>query len=134
MAGTAKKEGLGRVSKPLAGAFQDALGVRDPQAPEVRDEDGNFVPDKELEDFETVPLDQSIDAFMAAEVRPHVPDAWVDESYVDERDGHMGKLGYEINFNRYFYKYVPPRDLHTIDAELKAVEEDISALLSEVAK
>lgn len=134
LAGTAKKEGLGRVSKPLAGAFQDALGVRDPQAPEVRDEDGNLVPDKELEDFETVPLDQSIDAFMAAEVRPHVPDAWVDESYVDERDGQLGKLGYEINFNRYFYKYVPPRDLQEIDTELKAVEAEIAALLNEVAE
>jgi type I restriction enzyme M protein len=130
----AKKQGLGKVSKPLAGALQDALGVRDPQAPEVRDEDGNLVPDKELEDFESVPLDRSFDAYMAAEVRPHVPDAWVDENYVDERDGQVGKLGYEINFNRYFYKYVPPRDLHTIDSELKAVEAEIAALLNEVSE
>jgi type I restriction enzyme M protein len=130
----AKKAGLRKISKSLAGALQDALGVRDPEAPEVRDEDGILVPDKELEDFETVPLDQSIDAYMANEVLPHVPDAWVDESYIDERDGKIGRVGYEINFNRYFYKYVPPRDLHEIDAELKAVEAEIAALLDEVAE
>ena len=42
-------------------------------------------------------------------------------------------MGYEINFNRYFYKYVPPRDLHEIDAELKAIEAEIAALLNQVA-
>jgi type I restriction enzyme M protein len=108
--------------------------VRDPQAPEVRDEDGYLVPDKELEDFESVPLDQASDAYMAAEVLPHVPDAWVDASYTDDRDGKVGKVGYEINFNRYFYKYHPPRNLHEIEAELKAVEAEIAALPDEVAE
>ena len=46
----------------------------------------------------------------------------------------MGIVGYEINFNRYFYKYVPPRPLHEIDAELKASEARIQALLQEVAE
>lgn len=126
--------GLPKLSKPLANALQDALGVRDPDAPEVRDAAGNVLPDKELEDFENVPLGQSIDDYMAAEVLPHVSDAWVDASFTDERDGKIGKVGYEINFNRYFYKYVPPRDLHEIDAELKAVEDEIAALLKEVAE
>lgn len=130
----ARKAGLGKVGKPLASALESALGVRDPQAPEVRDEDGNPVPDKELEDFESVPLDQPIGAYMATEVLPHVPDAWVDDSYTDESDGQVGKVGYEINFNRYFYKYVRPRDLYEIDAELKAIENEISALLDEVAE
>lgn len=129
-----EKAGLSKPGKPLLTALQDSLGVRDPEAPEVRDEDGDPVPDKELEDFESVPLAQSIDSYMSAEVLPHVPDAWVDESYADDRDGKVGKVGYEINFNRYFYKYVPPRDLHEIDAELKAVESEIAALLNEVAE
>jgi type I restriction enzyme M protein len=130
----AKKAGLGKIGKPLASALESALGVRDPQAPEVRDEDGCPVPDKELEDFESVPLDQGIDDYMAAEVLPHLPDAWVDDSYIDDRDGQVGKVGFEISFNRYFYKYVPPRDLHEIDAELKAVEAEIAVLLDEVAE
>jgi type I restriction enzyme M protein len=67
-------------------------------------------------------------------VVPHVADAWVDESFVDEHDGKVGKVGYEINFNRYFYTYTPPRDLHVIDAELKSVEKEIAALLDEVAE
>lgn len=134
LAALAKKAGLGKVGKPLAKALTDTLGVRDPDAPEVLDEEGNPVPDKELEDFEQVPLGQSVGDYLAAEVLPHVPDAWVDASFVDERDGGVGKVGYEINFNRYFYKYVPPRDLHEIDAELKAIESEIAALLEEVAE
>ncbi len=131
---SARFHGLGKVPKPLVAALEGAIGMRDPAAPEVRDEDGNLVPDKELEDFETVPLDRPIDDYMAAEVLPHVPDAWVDTSYMDDTDKQVGKVGYEINFNRYFYKYVPPRDLHEIDAELKAVEAEIAALLDEVAE
>lgn len=134
LAAQAKKAGLDKPGKSLAKALQEALGVRDPGAPEVLDEDGNRVPDKDLEDFESVPLSQDIDGFMAAEVLPHVPDASVDDGYTDERDGNIGKVGYEINFNRYFYKYVPPRNLHEIDAELKAVEKEIAALLEEVAE
>lgn len=134
LATRAKRAGLGTVGKPLAKALQDSLGLRDPAAPDVRDEEGNLVPDKEREDFEQVPLRQSIDAYLAAEVLPHVPEAWVDTSYTDEQDGQIGKIGYEISFNRYFYKYVPPRELHEIDAELKAVEKEIATLLDEVAE
>ncbi|WP_083491121.1 type I restriction-modification system subunit M [Stenotrophomonas terrae] len=129
-----KKAGLPKIAKPLANALESALGVRTPDAPEVLDDEGNPVPDKELEDFESVPLDQNIGDYMKAEVLPHVSDAWVDTNYIDDRDGQIGKVGYEINFNRYFYKYVPPRDLHEIDAELKAVEAEIAALLDEVAE
>jgi type I restriction enzyme M protein len=57
----------------------------------------------------------------------------VDESYKDAKDGEVGRVGYEINFNRYFYKYVPPRPLQEIDAELRALEAEIAGLLKEVA-
>ncbi len=129
-----KQTGLGKVGKQVINALEAALGVRDPNAPEVRDEEGSPVPDKSLEDFESVPLDQPIGDYMDAEVLPHVADAWVDAEYSDEQDGQVGKVGYEINFNRYFYKCVPPRELHEIDAELKAVEQEIADLLDEVAE
>ena len=129
----ARKAGLGKVSKPLAAALETAFGVRDPEAPIV-EIDGEQVPDKDLEDFESVPLDRSVDEYLAAEVLPHIPDAWIDASYTYDKDGQIGKVGYEISFNRYFYKYAPPRDLHEIDAELKAVEKEIAALLDEVAE
>ncbi len=59
------------------------------------------------------------------EVKPHVPDAWMDRT--------KDKVGYEINFNRYFYQYKPPRALEEIDADLKRAEEEIVRLLGEVA-
>jgi len=129
----AKERGLGSVGKPLAAALEDAIGTRDPDAPPVLDEEGEARPDKDLEDFESVPLGKSVDEYMATEVLPHAPDAWVDVGYTDKSDDQVGKVGYEINFNRFFYKYIPPRDLHAIDAELKAVEAEIAALLDEVA-
>jgi len=133
LAAEAKKAGIGKVGKAFVKALTNAFGIRDPDADPV-EEDGVQVPDRDLEDFESVPLVQPIDDYMATEVLPHVPDAWVDASYIDDRDGQVGKVGYEINFNRYFYKYVPPRDLHEIDADLKAVEAEIAALLDEVAE
>ena len=133
VAGLAVKAGLSKVGNALAAALEAAFGVRDPNAPVV-EIDGEVVSDKELEDFENVPLDQPLDDYLAAEVLPHVPGAWIDTDYADHKDGQPGKVGYEINFNRYFYKYVSPRDLHEIDAELKAVENEIAALLNEVAE
>ncbi len=62
--------------------------------------------------------------FFDREVRPHVPDAWIDHSKT--------KIGYEIPFTRHFYVYKPPRPLAEIDAELKALEAEIQALLNEV--
>lgn len=130
----AKKAGVGKVGNPLLVALETAFGVRDANAPPVLNEDGVPRPDKELEDFENVPLQTPVADYMKAEVLPHASDAWVDEAYIDERDRGIGKVGYEINFNRYFYKYQSPRDLHEIDAELKAVEKEIASLLDEVAE
>lgn len=129
-----KSASLGKASKPLVKAFTAAFGVRDPEADPVVDDDGDVVADDTLTDFENIPLNTPIGAYMAAEVLPHAPDAYVDQSYRDEQDGEIGVVGYEINFNRYFYEYQPPRDLHLIDADLKAVEAEIAAVLAEVTE
>ena len=71
---------------------------------------------------------------MQREVLPYVADAWIDRESVDETDSGIGKVGYEINFNRVFFKYQPPRPLEEIDAELADVEKRILELLGEVAK
>ena len=71
-------------------------------------------------------------AYFKREVRPFVSDAWVDENHTDQTDGGVGRVGYEINFNRYFYQYIPPRPLAEIDAELKTLEAEIAGLLKEV--
>ena len=108
--------------------FRSVFTQKDPEAVPVasaRHEDG-YEPDADLRDFESVPLKDDIDAYFEHEVRPHVPDAWMDRT--------KDKVGYEINFNRYFYKYVPPRPLEVIDAELKQAEEEIMRLLREVTE
>ena len=65
-------------------------------------------------------------------MKPHVPDAWIDTARRDEKDGQVGIVGYEINFNRYFYRYTPPRPLEEIEADIRGIETDIMRMLSEV--
>jgi type I restriction enzyme M protein len=93
-----------------------------------------FEPDPALKDFENIPLKQDIVSYFLREVRPYVSDAWIDRTTLDEQDGGIGKVGYEINFNREFFQYQPPRPLHKIDSELAAVEKRIMALLREVTE
>jgi type I restriction enzyme M protein len=119
-------------SPPLREAITAALSERDEEADICRDAKGNPEPDTDLRDHELVPLGEDWRDYVTREVLPFVPDAWVDESYRDERDGQVGRVGYEINFNRYFYKYVPPRPLEEIDAELRQLEAEIAALLQQV--
>jgi len=125
---------LGKVGKPFVKALLAAFGVRDPEADEVTDDDGHIIPDDELTDFENVPLGTEVEEYIAQEVLPHAADAYIDDTYRDEKDGKVGVVGYEINFNRYFYEFKPPRDLDEIDAELKAVEAEIAAILAEVTE
>ena len=94
---------------------------------------GSPEPDPELRDTENVPLLEDIDAFFDREVRPHVSDAWIDTTRRDPHDGKVGIVGYEINFNRYFYEYRPPRPLEEIEADIQEVEREIVAMLREVA-
>ena len=75
---------------------------------------------------ETVPLREDVAAYIAREVLPHVPDAWVDESKT--------KVGYEIPLNRHFYVYEPPRPLDEIEADLRVLEHEIVGLLVEIVK
>ncbi|HVA49610.1 MAG TPA: hypothetical protein VNH11_24810 [Pirellulales bacterium] len=122
-----------RLAAPVRRAILDALSERDETAAICRDEEGNPEPDSELRDTENVPLGEDVYAYFEREVKPHVPDAWVNETVRDEKDGGIGIVGYEINFNRYFYRYQPPRPLEEIEADIKAVEQDVLRLLKEVA-
>ena len=108
--------------------FRSVFTQKDSEAERVAGGEryGGYEPDAELRDFENVPLKEDIDAYFGREVRPHLPDAWMDRG--------KDRIGYEINFNRHFYKYTPPRPLEVIDAELKEAEEQILRLLREVTE
>ena len=129
-----KAEGFGKTTKALANAFITTFMERDEEANPVLDDKGQVIPDTSMNDTESVPFGSSVEEYFRVEVLPHVSDAFIDYSVRDKKDGEVGVVGYEINFNRYFYKYVPPRDLHEIDADLKSCEARIQTLLEEVAE
>lgn len=110
------------IPTPLLKEILGALSERDETADICIDGKGNIEPDSELRDYENVPLKEDVSEYMKREVLPHVPDAWVEESKT--------RIGYEINFNRYFYKYVPPRPLEEIEADLRKIEAEIAQLLN----
>ena len=66
------------------------------------------------------------EAYLAAEVLPYRPDAWIDHSKV--------KVGYEIPFNRHFYEYEAPRPLEKIAEDIEGLEKEIMAMLKEVTE
>ncbi|MBT3192986.1 MAG: SAM-dependent DNA methyltransferase [Verrucomicrobia bacterium] len=117
---------------PVKKAIIAAIGERDESAVICRDKNGDPEPDPELRDHESVRLDKDVDEYFDEEVRPHVEDAWVDRSYTDPMDGEVGKVGYEVNFNRHFFKYESPRALTDIDKDIRNAEQNILALLKEV--
>ena len=121
-----------KLPAPVRKAILAALGQRDERAEICRDDDGNPEGDSELRDCEYVPLKQDIREYFDREVKPYVPDAWVDESKRDEKDGQVGVVGYEIPLNRHFYVYQPPRHLEEIEADIAKLEKDIVAELREV--
>ena len=90
----------------------------------LRDKRGNPKPDPALRDHERVPLTEEIDDYYQREVKPHMPDSWLDRS--------KDKVGYEINFNRYFYQYTPLRSLKEIADEMLTLERKSEGLLNEV--
>ena len=134
-----------RLTAAIRNSILAALGERDETAEICRGEDGTPEPDPEIRDTERVPLPEgedpvdndgvpeSVRAFFAREVLPHVSDAWIDTTRHDARDGQVGLVGYEINFNRYFYRYTPPRPLAEIEADIQAVEKDILDMLKDMS-
>ena len=120
--------GRSRWKAPEQRLFRSVFTEKDPDAEPVTKggRDGGYEPDADLRDFENVPLKDDIDTYFKREVHPHRPDAWMDRS--------KDRVGYEINFNRHFYKYTPPRPLEVIDAELERAEEEIMRLLRRVTE
>jgi len=112
------------LAAPQLKAMLDAFSTRDDTAPIITDAKGKPMPDTDLRDTENVPLTENIDDYIAREIAPHVENFWIDRS--------KDKIGYEIPFTRHFYKYVAPRSLDEIDADLNKLVREITLLLNEV--
>jgi type I restriction enzyme M protein len=110
--------------------FRDVFTETCPKAQPVKSTKkgatAKYEADAKLRDFENVPLKENVKVYFKREVLPHVPDAWIDHEKT--------KTGYEINFNRNFYKFTPPRSLMEIDEDLKKAEEAIVRLLAQVTE
>ncbi len=137
---------LGPLPKAIEKQTWDVLAIADPQAPIITNRKGEPEPDPDLRDNENVPVPaipvtwvadpterlasieyrSAVEDYVAEEVLPYVPDAWVDHAKT--------RIGYEIPLTRHFYKYVPPRPLAEIDAEIKVLEAEIQELLREVTE
>ena len=123
-----------KLSEMQKKALVKIFGVRDENADTSKGPDGKSEADTELRDYENVPLKEDVNVYFNREVKPFVPDAWINESVRDIKDGKIGKVGHEIPFNRYFHKFIPPRPLEEIDADLKKLGNEIIDLLREVTE
>ena len=90
----------------------------------ITDKKGNPKPNTKKRDYERVPLEQDIDDYYEREVKPHLPNSWMDRK--------KDKVGYEINFTKYFYKYKPLRSLEDITQELLKLDEQIGGTMKEI--
>jgi type I restriction enzyme M protein len=90
-----------------------------------KDRHGNPKPDISKRDSERISLSESIEDYYEREVKPHLPDSWMDRS--------KDKIGYEINFTKYFYKFTTLRSLEEISKDLKSLDDEIQQLSMEMA-
>jgi len=88
------------------------------------DKQGNPKPDTSKRGSERVLLSENIDEYYKREVKPHIADSWMDRS--------KDKIGYEINFTKYFYKFTPLRSLEDISQDLKSLDDEINRLSMEM--
>lgn len=126
-----KDEGVA-IAGPVKKAILSALSERDEEADICADKYGNPEPDTDLRDHELVPLKEDWREYVAREVTPFFSDAWVDEQYIDPKDRGVGRVGYAINFNRYFFQFYRPESMEQIDKAIESMRADISDLLMEV--
>lgn len=122
-----------KLAAPIRKAILSALSERDETAEICRDADGNPEPDPELRDYENVPLKENIEAYFTREVSPHVPDGWINKGILDNCDGQIGKVGYNIPLTRYFYAYRPPADLNELESTVRCLVSEIAKVFAEVA-
>ena len=121
----AAKENIRLTAKRLK-AIRSYFTTTDENAELVLDKDGKPEIDKNLSDTEQIPLTYKggINAFFETEIKPYVPDAWVDEKSV--------VLGYELSFTKYFYKPVELRAPADIITDIQVIEASTDGLLASI--
>lgn len=109
----------------LLKAIWSSIGERNDNADECKDSKGNVESDSTLKDTESIPLKEDINSYFEREVKPHVPDAYMDETT-------FNNIGYEIPFTRHFYKYEKLRAFSDIMKEVEDLEGEIAVEIKKV--
>lgn len=119
----AKDEGIKLTAKRKK-LLRDYLTYISEDAEPVLDSKGSMEPDKNLKDSEQIPMlyDGGIKGFLEKEIKPYIPDAWIDEK--------SASIGYELSFTKYFYKPVELRPVEDIIKDLKALEKESDGVLA----
>ena len=124
--------GEGKIPAKYEKIIWKEIGEHDDEAEICKDKDGNPEVDNELKDIERVPLKESVQEYFEREIKPYMPDAWIDENIRDERDGEIGKVGYDIPFTKYFFEFISIRDPKEIQEEIFMLEKEIQSLILEI--
>ena len=127
-----KKYDITKFGAGLYKKFISIAGERDETAEICINKDGSPESDSELRDFENVPYEMDNEEYFNKEVKPYLPDAWINDSDRDHKDGKVGIVGYEIPFTRYFYKYEAPRKLEEIEIDIENIENELLGLLRQL--
>lgn len=98
--------------------------LKDEKGKVLKDKNGKPKPDSALRDYERIPLLEDVDGYFEREVKPHLPESWMDR----DKD----KVGYEINFSKYFYQYKPLRSLKEITDTLLQIEQESEGLFNKI--
>jgi type I restriction enzyme M protein len=124
-------KGTAKLNGPKLEALLERLGCTEAQLPDFgyyptgrKGEWLQYESDSDLRDTEAVPLKQDIYDFFLREVRPHVEEAWLNLETT--------KIGYEISFNKYFYRHKPLRDIELVTQEILALEQESEGLIHDI--
>ncbi|WP_207420231.1 type I restriction-modification system subunit M [Desertivirga brevis] len=124
-------KGIVKLKDDKLQSLMERLGCREEQLPEYgyypSDKKGEYLvyeTESDLRDFENIPLKEKVYDYFLREVKPHVEEAWINLDAT--------KIGYEISFNKYFYKHEPLRNLEEVSADILQLEEESEGLIKEI--
>ena len=126
-----KKQGV-KLGAPVRKAFMETFTIEDPEGEVAKDAKGSVISNASAKQVENIPLGEDIDAYVTREVLPFMPDAFVDPTVADPQDNVSGIVGYEVNFNKYFYKHTTLRNPEDIAADIKILEIETTKLMKEL--
>ena len=118
----------------ISKAIRDVFGIKDKSFDIVKDKYDKPLADPELKDSENIPLGKDFKEYMTEEVWPFAKDAWIDETVLDKGpldDHEVGIVGTNITFNKYFYKYIVPREPKEIANEIKELEAGFNSFMED---